>query len=186
MKINALTETQKSIGDSVLLYYDKGNINGTDFKYQAGSQTLSLGYIVALAGDFYANWKTFSTGCVEQVSDSWISDEERSVKLFLTIADSLSSDRDGYLQCIIRTMIAQEEDVTNAIAQGKDPAQVSFGVMRSKHEAELIRKVYKSISGYYDRKYSICTNLGYAWIALCNWDHFSIVSICRCVCWSSC
>ena len=46
--------------------------------------------------------------------------------------------------------------------------------------------MYKSISGYYDKKYSICTNLGYAWIALCNWDHFGIVSIRRCVCWSSC
>ena len=123
----ALTGTQKRIGDAVSLYYVDGNVSGLDFGYQAGSQTLSFGYIVALAGDFYANYKFMSRGCVEQISDSWTSQPEQSIKLFQTIAKSLSSDSDGYLKCIVTAMAAQEKDVQDGISKGKDPAQVSFG-----------------------------------------------------------
>ena len=105
---HALTEAQKSIGDKVILHNDARDEYGLDFEYQAGSQMLSFGYIVALAGDFYANYKFWSKGCVEQVSDSWTSDHERSIKLFLEISKSLSSDSDGYLEFIVENMAAQE------------------------------------------------------------------------------
>ena len=101
-------------------------MDGIDFGYQAGAQKLSLGYVVALAGDFYANWNTMSSGCVEQISDSWTSNSEKSIQLFLSIAKILSSDTGGYLQCIIKTMAAQEKEVRDAATQGKDPAQVSL------------------------------------------------------------
>ena len=130
-----MTETQKSIGDSLVLLYDnEEEVSGLDFQYAAGSHTLSLGHVVALAGDFYGNWKTFSTGCVEQISDSWTVNPEQSITLFLKIAGWLSSDNGGYLQCILRNMAAQEQNVTDSMEQGKDPAQVSFRVIQSEHE----------------------------------------------------
>ena len=117
----------------LVLYYDtqdkrEETVSGLDFRYVVtnDSQTLSLGYIVALAGDFYANWAWVSTGCVEQVSDSWTLNPEQSINLFLEIAKSLSTDKGGYLQCIVDTMAAQEKVVTDSVEQGKDPAQVSL------------------------------------------------------------
>ena len=131
--MSALTEIQKLIGDKLVLYYDEEDVSGLDFQYQAASHTLSLGYIVALAGDFYGNWKTVSTGCVEQVSDHWTSQPEQSISLFLTIAEWLRVDNGGYLSCIIDNMAAQEQKVTDGERQGKDPAQVSLPLMESEH-----------------------------------------------------
>ena len=130
-----LTGVQKLIGDNLRLFYDdEKEVPGIDFQYVAGSHTLSLGDVVALAGDFYGNWKTLSTGCVEQISDSWTVDPERSISLFLTVAEWLSSDNGGYLKCILENMAKQEKNVTDSVEQGKDPAQVSFRMIQSEHQ----------------------------------------------------
>ncbi|MCJ1391167.1 hypothetical protein MMC18_004029 [Xylographa bjoerkii] len=143
----------ESIGDAVLLQYDQGNVYGSKFAYQAGSHILSLGYVVALAGDFYANWDTVSAGCVEQVSDYWTTNEERSIQLFLKIAKTLFSDSGGYLQCIIQTMAAQENDVRNGIGQGEDPAQDAVHAYSAGHTAALRQaKIANQTRSYSDLK----------------------------------
>ncbi|CAL1694606.1 unnamed protein product [Somion occarium] len=149
----------EAIGNKVTLYYDSGNIPGVEFNFAIGSQSLSYGLVVALAGDFYANWK-LGTGDVEQISDSWDTNPEHSIDLAMKIVNTLLNDDGGYLACILKAMADQEKEVLDGLASGQDPAQV-----------------YKSVADKYDTKYAKCTNLGYVWIALMNWDHFGVDAI---------
>lgn len=106
------------------LLYDSGNISGADFNYTIGSQSLSYGLIVALAGDYYANYSVIEPGDQEQISDHWDDDPERSITLATKIMNTLLNDDGGYLASILKTMAEQEQIVRDGIAAGKDPAQV--------------------------------------------------------------
>lgn len=96
---------------------------GRDFNYRAGSSNLTYGDIVALGGDFYANW-SYTGDCPEQISDKWYSNKTASVEQFLSDAKALATDAGGYLRCILSTMRSQENEVQTGIRNGEDPAQV--------------------------------------------------------------
>lgn len=129
---------------------------------------------MALAGDFYANWSV-APGDVEQISDNWDTNSEQSVNLALKNAQQLSSDEGGYLNCILSTMEAQNKEVSDALRGGQDPAQVRGTEGSRTQFIDTFMKVYHNIADKYNLKYAVCTNLGYALIGLCNWDHFGNV-----------
>ncbi|KAF8249240.1 hypothetical protein K440DRAFT_660254 [Wilcoxina mikolae CBS 423.85] len=144
------------IGDLLYLNLDK-RTQGKDFNFKIKDQLVSLGNIVALAGDFYGNWKTL--GDAEQISDKWPQDKDASIKRFKANAADLATDKPGYLKKVLKIMAEERKIIHDAQQKGKDPAQT-----------------YASIAEKFNRKYAIATryyaNSAYLMIALCNWDHF--------------
>ncbi|KAJ7153772.1 hypothetical protein C8R46DRAFT_912225 [Mycena filopes] len=135
-------------------------MQGDTFQYRIGASTVTYGLIVALAGDFYGNY-THLVGDVEQISDKWVSNPESSIALGVKLAETLSNDTEKYLAYVLQTMKKEEDEVRTRIAKGEDVAQVyaSFGDRYDKEYNSDTRPVYSPIGAY-------------AWIALCNWDHF--------------
>lgn len=110
------------IGDRAVLPFSDGDVAGVNFNYAGPGfprdLTISLGQIVALAGDLYGNCDG------EQISDQWQTNREASIKQFLSNTDLLNKDTKGYLQSIVKIMLAQEREIAAAIRDGKDVAQV--------------------------------------------------------------
>jgi hypothetical protein len=129
---------QEAIGDSVSLTYSQSQkVSGKDFGYTVGTHSLSYGQIVALAGDFYANWSA-SPGDVEQISDNWDTNPEQSIALALKNAQLLSSNEGGYIDCILSTMTAEDKDVQDGLKASKDPAQVTATLMCIQRVTDLL------------------------------------------------
>ena len=107
-----------------MLRYDDKNISGRQFQYMAKNVSLDFGQVVALAGDFYANWRR-GGGDDTQISDLYVSKREESITLFTQIAKSLSDDVDDYLLCKVTAMLIFEDlEIQMGIRDGKDSAQV--------------------------------------------------------------
>lgn len=77
---------------------------------------------MALAGDFYGNWKVI--GDAEQISDKWSTDPAASVRRFEENATTLATDSPGYLEKVLTIMKEERAIIAAAVAAGKDPAQV--------------------------------------------------------------
>jgi hypothetical protein len=120
-----LTGLQESIGDHVTLYYDSVNITGADFNYSVSGTNIQLSYglVIALAGDFYANWTT-SSGCAVQISDFWKTNQSAAVESVVEMSGWLATNKWNYLPCILRYMKEQRKNVLDAVKNGMDPAQV--------------------------------------------------------------
>ena len=122
---------QKAIGDQVIVSYLNGPVAGINFRFPVATSIiraavfLSFGDIVALAGDFYANWQTIGAQCQPQISDNYDTNPAASIAIFQKVADGLAGDSSSVLPCILQTMQAQALAVQTAIASGQDPAQVS-------------------------------------------------------------
>lgn len=112
----------RQISDRAVLPFSDGDVAGVNFNYAGPGfprdLTISLGQIVALAGDLYGNCDG------EQISDQWQTNREASIKQFLSNTDLLNKDTKGYLQSIVKIMLAQEREIAAAIRDGKDVAQV--------------------------------------------------------------
>ena len=106
------------------LKYDSGSVKGKDFKFAVGRNILSFGLVVALAGDFYANYSRLPHVEVEQISDNWATDPESSIRLALSLAKSLSTDAEGYLGPVLTLIGDQKTEVDAGIKAGRDVAQV--------------------------------------------------------------
>lgn len=80
--------------------------------------------MVALAGDFYANWRT-GGGDDTQISDLYVSHREESITLFTQIAGNLTNDVRGNLNCTVLAMgLLEIIYILEGIRVGKDIAQV--------------------------------------------------------------
>lgn len=103
--------------------FPSGKITGKEFAFQVKDQTISFGDVIFLAGDFYANWSVF--GDVEQISDKWLTDPAASITRFKKNAETLATDSPGYLKRVLDVMADERRIITDAVKEGKDPAQVS-------------------------------------------------------------
>ncbi|KAI1454127.1 hypothetical protein F4805DRAFT_469599 [Annulohypoxylon moriforme] len=139
----------RQIGDRAVLPFSDGNLVGANFNYRGSGfphdLTISLGQIIALAGDFYGNCKII--GDAEQISDHWKTNPEASIRRFISNTELLNKNSRGYLQPVLNIMLTQEREIAAAIRDGKDVAQ-------------------------HDRDWAIVTQGDYLLLSLCNWDHF--------------
>lgn len=129
---------QALIGDVLSLKFPDKEILGKDFAFKIPSwwfweKKVSLGNIVALAGDFYANWNFL--GDAEQISDKWDKDQEASIALFKTVAWKLAYDTPGYLSAVLKVMASQMDAIKKAVEEDKDPAQVRIYSLLSIYSA---------------------------------------------------
>lgn len=109
----------------MILRYEDKNISGRSFGYQVDSVPLGFGDVVALAGDFYANWH-YSTGDDTQISDLYVSHPEESITLFTQIAGNLTYNVGGNLRCVLLAMLLFESlKIVYGMIEGKDVAQVT-------------------------------------------------------------
>ena len=137
--------------------YPDYRLSGRDFDFKLGTHSLSYGLIVALAGDYFGNWKL--RGCPPQISDGYDEDTNASVQRFRRIAEyMLEQGNKKVLDCINAPLEEMNGRICAAIHAGEDPAQA-----------------YRNISDDYDNRFGLCTHTGYLQLSLCNWDHFGQV-----------
>ena len=105
------------------LKYDNGTITGANFQYKADNLPLSFGRILALAGDFYANWK-YLYPCRRQVSDRYDLYPESCILTFMNITDKLKNDTEGFLRCVLNKMAKEIRMIDRARRNHEDFAQV--------------------------------------------------------------
>ncbi|KAJ7878126.1 hypothetical protein B0H14DRAFT_1655844 [Mycena olivaceomarginata] len=155
------SDEHEKIGDLVKLKFENNRIvSGKKWEYKVEKETLTYGLIVALAGDFYGNYRT--AGDVEQISDNWDSARDRSIALGIALAKTLSGDTAKYLSPVLTTMGKERDEIRTGMEKGKYVAQIynDFG--------DKYGLLYNS-----DTKKSNTSLVGaYLLLAQCNWDHF--------------
>jgi len=153
---------QKFIGDHVSLRYPTKNITGSILNYtvQDSAETqLSYGQILALAGDYYANWAY--DRCPRQISDN----ESESQTQFFANTQLLEYPSNRFPWWTLDSLVFYINK------QGKETGDVPNTTDTPQEYVETYN--YQSFDNWgYNEQFWRVTNAGYLAIALCNFDHF--------------
>ena len=122
-----LVKAQSFISNEVTLRFDDGDKFGCNFSYptKASRPGLFFGEIIALAGDFYANWHITTSDYDEQLSDYYDKSLEKSIGLFKDLAGYLTDGVGGFLDSVLGLMGKEKNQILAVQTLGRDPVLVN-------------------------------------------------------------